>query len=225
MRFLHDAVADLPRTARALDFGAGPTLHHAIALAGRVDSVHVADLLPQNLCEIRRWHMGARDAHDWSEFTREALRLEGAGTSDADISRREALVRQRLTGLMSGDARRRDPLGEGAARSYDCVSSFFCADSATSDLVEWMRFMRNIIGLLAPGGLLVLGALRRCDFWRIDGARLPSPWIDERHIQFVLDAAGFDRTEQDIRICDVPDQAPHGFESILLVAARARGLI
>jgi len=222
LAFLHGAIADLPRTARALDFGAGPTLHHAITLAGRVGEVHVADLLPQNLREIRRWHMRASDAHDWSGFTRETLRIEGVGATDADVSRREALVRHRLTRIVSGDARRRNPLGEGAAKSYDCVTTFFCADSATSSLGEWMRFMRNIIGLLAPGGLLVLGALRACEFWRIDDARLPSACIDERHVQFLLDAEGFDRAEQDIRICNVPDQAPHGFDSILLVAARAR---
>jgi len=222
LRFVHEAIVDLPRTARALDFGAGPTLHHAMALAGRAREVHVADLLPQNLREIRRWQMRARGAHDWSPFTREALRLEDIGATDADVSRREALLRQRLTRILPGDARRRHPLGENAAGSYDCVTSFFCADSATSNLGEWVRFMRNIVGLLAPGGLLVLGALRCCETWRIAGGHLPSPCIDERHVQFVLDTAGFDRAEQVIRICDVPDQVSHGFESIVLVAARAR---
>ena len=221
LRFLHETVAALPRTTRALDFGAGPTLHHAITLAAHACEVHVADLLPQNLREIRRWHMGASDAHDWSPFTREALRLEGAGSTDTDVSQREALVRRRLTRILAGDARRRHPLGEHAAKSYDCVTSFFCADSATSSLGEWIRFVRNIAGLVCPGGLLIMGALRRCQAWRIDGARLPSPCIDERHVQFVLDTAGFDRAGEDMRVCSVPDQAPHGFDSILLVAARA----
>ena len=65
-----------------------------------------------------------------------------------------------------------------------------------------------------------MGALRRCSAWRNDGVLLPSPCIDERHVQFVLDAAGFDRAFQDIQICEVPDQAANGFESILLVSAR-----
>jgi hypothetical protein len=122
--------------------------------------------------------------------------------------------------VLPGDARRRHPLGESAANSYDCVTSFFCADSSTSDLGEWARLMRNIAGLIAPGGLLVIGALRRCRTWRIDGDRLPSPCVDERHVQLLLDTSGFDRAKQDIRTFDLPDQAGHGFESILLASAQ-----
>jgi len=224
LRFLHDTIEDLPGTARALDFGAGPTLHHAITLAGRAREVHVADLLPQNLHALRRWCRGSKDAHDWSAFTDAALQLEGnIAPTTADVRQREARLRQRLTRILPGDATRRHPLGEDAPEDYDCVTSFFCADSATSSLGEWMRNVRNICGLLAPGGLLVMGALRRCHCWRVDGVPLPSPCIDERHVQFVLDTLGFDRAAQTIQICDVPDQAPNGFESILLVSARARG--
>jgi len=224
MSFLHDAIENLPFAARALDFGAGPTLHHAITLAGRVREVHLADLMPQNRRALQHWRRGGTNTHDWSAFTRAALRMEGVtAPTAADVQRREALVRDRLTRILPGDASHRDPLGKGAARDYDCVTSFFCADSATSSITEWMRYVRNICGLLAPGGLLVMGALRRCHFWRFDGIHLPSPCIDERHVQFVLDAAGFDRAMQDIQVCDVPDQAPNGFETILLVSARARG--
>lgn len=220
MRFLHDAIQDLGDDARALDFGAGPTLHHAITLAGRVGEVHVADLLPQNLHALRRWHRGGTGAHDWSAFLHAALELEGNTTSLADVRRFEARVRGRITRLLAGDASRRMPLGATASTGYDCVTSFFCADSATSDIGEWMRYVRNICSLLAPGGLLVMGALRRCRAWKTDGELMPSPCIDERHVQFLLDAAGFERAWQDIQIREVPDQAANGFESILLVSAR-----
>ena len=152
MRFLHDAIQDLPANARALDFGAGPTLHHAITLAGRAREIHVADLLPQNLHALRRWHRGEVDAHDWSAFLRAALELEGSTSSVSDVQRREARVRARITGIFACDASRRAPLARDASARYDCVTSFFCADSATSDIGEWMRYVRNICSLLAPGG-------------------------------------------------------------------------
>jgi hypothetical protein len=222
LRFLRESIRDLSPAARVLDFGSGPTLHHAIALAACAAEVHVADLLPQNLHAIRRWLKNERDAHDWSAFTREVLRLEGVNSpTHADMARREQLVRERVRQVVPGDARRRHPLGEPAAGSYDCVTSFFCADSATSDLGEWMRMMRNIAGLIAPGGLLVIGALRRCQSWRLDGEHLPSACVDERHVQFLLDSAGFERARRNFRVCEVPDQANHGFESILLVSAWA----
>ena len=221
LRFLHDAIGELPATARALDFGAGPTLHHAIALASRVGELHVADLLPENLNALRRWHRRASGAHDWSAFTQAVLQLDGvpAPTID-DAQRREALVRERLTRILPGDARRRLPLGPGAPKNYDCVTSFFCADSATSNLGDWRRLVLNICGLLAPGGLLIMGALHRCNFWRLREKPLPSACIDEHHMHSVLDTAGFDRASRRIQVCEVPDQASNGFESILLVSAR-----
>ena len=222
LRFLSSALAELPAGGRALDVGAGPTLHHAIVLAGHVHEVHVADLMPQNLRAVRRWQIGAADAHDWSAFTRATLQLEGNRLpTDAEVAHREAMVRRRLTRVLLGDIRRQQVLGDLAETNYECVTSFFCADSVTANLGDWMRYVRNIIGMIAPDGLLVLAALRRCESWRIGNNRFPSPCIDEHHLQFVLDAAGFDRGRQSIQIGEVPDQLHNGFESIVLVSARA----
>jgi hypothetical protein len=224
LSFLHRLLATRPPAGRALDFGCGPTLHHAIALANHADEVHVADLMPDNLRSIRRWLRNAPGAFDWSPLTHEVLRLEHAPDTGRSVYEREQLTRRRLTRAMPGDARRRDPLGPDARASYDVVTSFFCADSSTACLAEWQRYTRNIASLVAPSGCLVLGALRRCRAWRLGGASLPSPCIDERHLEFVLDAAGFAPSDRILEVADVPDQAGNGFSSILLACARAPAL-
>ena len=222
LRFLLDALTELPPGGRAIDFGAGPTMHTAIALAGHVAEIHIADLLPENLRAIRRWQLRTEDAHDWSAFTREILNLEGlSGPTAAQVSEREMLARRLLTRVMPGNAGRRHPLGAQLRAHYGCVASFFCADSATSSLGEWQRYMRNILSLLAPGGLLVMGALRRCAAWRIGRSRMPSPRVDERHMQLMLDSAGFARACQILEVRTVPDQVGNGFDSLMLVRARA----
>jgi hypothetical protein len=222
LRFLVDALHGAPPVGRALDFGAGPTLHHAMALAACTRELHIADLLPDNLRAILRWLRGAPGAHDWSAHIREVLRLEGRDVpNDAQVAERAALLRRCTTRVLTADARRADPLGNTGG-GYGCVTSFFCADSATRDFDEWRRCVRNIAGLLAPGGLLVMGALRCCTAWRLGNTWLPAACIDVCHLQFVLDSAGFDQSERRIEIVEVPDQRANGFESILLVSARAR---
>jgi hypothetical protein len=220
LKFLLRTLEQLPAPRRALEFGAGPTLHHALALCGRAREIHVADLLSANLRAIDLWCANKSTSHDWSQFTREILRLEDAGVAnDAAVARREALLRRRLTCVLRADARRVHPLGANCA-GYDLVTSFFCADSSTLSLQEWLDCMRNIVSLVAPGGTLVVGALCRCKRWRVGGKQHPSPCIDERHMQFAFDRAGFDRCSHVIEVAAVPDQASNGFESILLASAR-----
>ena len=223
LRFLVNALRGEPPIECALDFGAGPTLHHALALAAHARELHIADLLPENLRALRRWLHAAAGAHDWSAHTREILRLEGhASPGESQVAGRARLLRTRTTRVLTADARRADPLGGAGHGRYGCVTTFFCADSATQDFSEWQRCVRNIAGLVAPGGLFILGALRRCKSWRLGNTWLPSACIDERHLQFVLDCEGFDQRERIIEIVALPDQRANGFESMLLVRARAR---
>ena len=223
LRFLLDSLRDEPTVERALDFGAGPTLHHAMALATHARELHVSDLMPENLRAILRWLRAAPGAHDWSAHTREILRLEGHTSPDEfQVTARAHLLRARTTRILTADARRADTLGGAGSGRYGCVTTFFCADSSTGDFLEWQRCVRNIAALVAPGGLLIMGALRCCKSWRLGNTWLPSPCIDERHLQFLLDCAGFAERERVIEIVALPDQRPNGFESMLLVRARAR---
>lgn len=220
LRFVVEALKLLRPGALALEFGCGPTVHHLLPLAARVAEIHVADLLPDNIRIVRGWQTGAADAHDWSPFTRETLRLEGNSNPTAHhVFEREDLVRRRVTRALIGDARLEEPLGPAHSGRYDCVLSCFCADSATGSLAEWMRYTRNIASLLAPSGLLVLAALRQCKFYSVGGIQFPSPCIDERHVQLALDAAGFGRSGQVIEVAEVPDQREHGFECIVMASA------
>ena len=143
-----------------------------------------------------------------------------AAPADRQLAERDALLRRRTTRLLTADARCNDPLGATAGGSYGCVATFFCADSATHNLVEWRHCVRNIRGLLAPGGLLIMAALRHCQAWRSGDSWLPSAGIGEGQVSDALDCAGFDAMGRVIEVAELPDQRANGFESILLVSAR-----
>lgn len=221
LRFLTQQAQKLPPDTSVLEFGIGPTLHHMLPFAPRAREIHVADLLPANLAAVRQWCMEDPGAFNWHAFTREVLVCEGVRDPlEAQIRAREQLVRERLTRCLIGDARLSHPLGAAHARKYQVVVSCYCADSATSTKHDWFRYLTSITSLLAPGGQFIVAALRNCSFYRVGELKFPSARIDEHDLQLALALLNFDMSSTVLRVCETPEQARHGFQSILLASAR-----
>jgi SAM-dependent methyltransferase len=221
LRFLVQEAQRLAPGASVLEFGIGPTLHHVFPFAKRAGEIHVADLLPANLEAVRQWCSQRPGAFNWRKFTREVLIAEGAQQPTEDeIDARERLTRERLTSSLLGDARLNHPLGGTYSRRYDCVVSCYCADSATASKHEWFCYLRNISSLLAPGGRLILTALRNCSFYRVGDLQFPSPAIDEHDLQRALVMLNFDMRSVVLQVCNVPEQMRYGFQSIALASGR-----
>jgi hypothetical protein len=220
LAFLVDALRSEPPAAETLEFGAGPTLHHLLPLAPRAAAIDVADLLDDNLGALRAWIGRRPGAHDWRPFTRHVLACEGRTATATQVAAREALLRHRVRRLVRADAAHPDPLGAAGRARYGIVLSCFCADSATDDKATWARYMRHIGSLVAPGGLLLLAALRRCRAYGVGERRFPSADVDECDIAAQLHAGGFAPAGTRIEVVAVPRQRPLGYDGIVLAAAR-----
>lgn len=220
LRFLVQELARFGPAGSALDFGAGPTLHHLLPLAPQVRHIDVADVLPRNLAEIRRWLAGRADAHDWRAFTRAVLACEGRRSDAAAVAEREALLRRRVAGLLHGDAAAPQPLGATGRRRYDIVLSCFCADSATADKPTCRRYLRHIAGLLAPGGLLLVACLRRCTAYHVGTRSYPCAGIDEDDLQHWFADPALGLRLGRLEVAPVPRQRHLGYAGIVLAAAR-----
>jgi len=91
----------------ALEFGCGPTLHHAATLVPYVQALDLADYVPTNLEQIALWLKDDPIAHDWDPYlTGGALKAEGAWDADTLIARKAAL-RRVIAELRTGAAARR----------------------------------------------------------------------------------------------------------------------
>ena len=212
--FIVDALRDADPQEPLLFFGVGPTLHHVFAAADRVPEIHLADYLPANLRKIQDWIERRPGAHDWRPFVRYTLESEGlASPSEPMILAREQLTRARITALLEADARDREPL----PRLYGTVVSAYCADSATDDRATWETYMRNITGLVAPGGLFVTAALRRSRGYVVGGRTFPSANVDERDFDAVL---ADDFAERAVEVRHLDQHAAQGYEGIVLAWGR-----
>jgi len=223
------AFAAMPPGQRVLVYGAGPTLHHVFLAAAKASEIHLADYLPGNLAEIRRWLSRDPAAHDWRPFVAYTLQCEGIGApSDAQIAAREELARRKITRLLAADLRAfpiLDPIGSGP---YDVVLSAFCADSATGDRAEWRRFMLQIGALARPGGWLLTAALRRTRGYLVGGRLFPSADLDERDLAAALRAQAPDGDAPDadmtVMAVDLEEVHAKGYSGILLGKCRRRAL-
>ena len=211
--FFVDAIKAAPAGEPVLVLGTGPTLHHVFLAAPVASEIHLADYLPANLEEIERWLAADPDAHDWRPFVRYTLECEGlTAPTDEDVTRREQLTRSKITRLLQVDARHPIPL----ERSYDTVISAYCADSATDDRAVWETFMRNIVDLVAPDGLFITAALRRCRSYLVGDKRFPSANVDEYDLRRVLERRFSPRLE--VRHLD----DAHGYSGVVLASAQRR---
>lgn len=219
--FFTEAARGIPKGEPALVFGTGPTLHHVFALAPHATEIHLGDYLRCNLDEISRWIGGEKGAHDWAPFVGCTLQCEGiASPSRADVLAREQLVRARAGTLLKIDMRSDLPLAD-TQRCYGTVLSAYCVDSATDSLADWQICMRRIIGLVRPGGSLLVAALGQTRSYFVGGKAFPSPFLEAADMKRLL-REHFPEAELTVRTVSVPQCSPHGYSRIILAAGHHR---
>jgi hypothetical protein len=218
MEFLAEAMQRLPSVPLALDFGCGPTVHHLFPLVPQVQEIHLAEYLPANREEVSRWLRADEAAHDWRAFSLETLRLEGhPNPSGALAAEREWATRARVSRILPGDAGDDDPLGPEMRARYPLVTTHYCAEGATHSKAVWRCYMRNIAGLVQPGGTIIVSACGAADYYMVGRCRFPCAGIDGKDLLLCLLEDGF--MDIDLRVRQVPDHSEQGYSSVIFASA------
>jgi hypothetical protein len=208
------------RYERALEFGCGPTLHHAFPLVPFARHIELADLLERNLDEVRSWRAAAPRAFDWDPWLRAMLAVEAevdpAAVLEGFESRKRRL-RSALGPLSRCDLRADPPLR--AEQPYDLVASYYCVECVARDHGEWSAALGRLAALLRPGGVLLLGAMRRAVRYRVMGVEFPAVPVDEGDFARCLPDLGFPESGTRIELAQVDEYADLGFDSVCCVLA------
>jgi SAM-dependent methyltransferase len=220
VKFLRRAGRTFPR---ALEYGCGPTLMRALAASAYVESLDMADRLDDNLRRVRLWADGDPQADDWSPFTEYVVNCEGvAAPSREDVIARERRTRSVLSELLLTDARKRHPLGPDRVASYDLLVSSFCMESISRSKSVWRHCMRNVFGLLKPGGSFVILSLLGSDAYRVGARWFPVTNIQSSDLESALLECGADPARMEIAQSDLPTHADQGYAGILLASGQTR---
>ncbi len=223
LRFLIEQLSrGAPPRRRAIDFGCGPTLYSAISIAPHAQELHLADYLPANLREAQRWLDDEPEAHDWDVYFRGVLELEiGNAPTPEQVAARKAELRRKAPALREADVRRLHPLGQ--PQTYDLVVSFHCIEAVSSDRKEWETFLGHLSGLVAPGGMMVLASLRRCNGYEVLGRMFPATYVDENDFARALPQLGFSKEGMVIRAAPIAEWVKEGYEERERPGLRSRG--
>ena len=174
-----------------------------------------------HLERVRLW--GASDPHadDWSRFAEYVLRCEGvAAPSRDEVCAREQQTRGVLAKVLLTDARNRHPLGQSRVGTYDLLISGFCLDCLSQSKSVWRRCMRNVFGLLKPGGSFVVLALRGCKRYRVGGQWFSAANIQLCELKTELLSCHADAAHLEVLEHELPSHASQGYSGILLASGR-----
>jgi SAM-dependent methyltransferase len=202
---------------RCLEVGCGPTVHHAIPLVPYVREVHMSDYLPENLAEVRRWLDADPQAHDWTAHIRAVLAAEGSKGDPEAVARRAADLRRVVSALRVCDLRDVEPLG--VDDRYDLVVSFYTAECVAGTRDEWRLVMRNLLGLVRPGGRVVLASVLDCERYDVAGRWFPTVPVSTDDVPAVLADNGFRQDRIEVRVLPTRDMAAHGFSGTYFATA------
>lgn len=205
--------------ARALEFGCGPTVMRAIAASEYIESLDMAEWLEDNLQQISLWAANEPEADDWSHFTEYVLSCEGRDMfSRDDVLAREQLTRNVISEIIQTNAHDLFPLGKQRVASYDLLISSFCLDCLSPCKDTWRKCMKNVFGLLKPGGSFTMMALRDCKGYLVGNHWFPGANISRKDLESALLLCGANPASLRVTEYDVPDHASQGYQGILLAS-------
>lgn len=206
------------RFERALEFGCGPTVHHTLPLVPFASRIEMADDHTANLDEIRSWLAASPQSFDWEPCVRALLEIE-AELAPGDLvespEERVRRMRRAIGPLHLGDLSADPPLA--TAGVYDLVTSYYCLERAAQDVAGWFAALSRLAALVRPGGVLLLGAMRRAQSCRVLDLEVPVVSVDEHDFTRCLPWLGFPAATTLVEVAPVRAQ---GFDSVCCVLAR-----
>lgn len=80
-------------------------------------------------------------------------------------------------------------------------------------------FLARLARLVRPGGILLLGAMRRCNVYHVFEREFPTTYLDESDFAAELPRVGFPAEQTVIRVAEGVGWGEQGFDSVLCVRA------
>ena len=155
LRWLHDALSDLPGDITVLDYGSGPSICGIISAAAKASSIILSDYSAANHQTVRDWLDNKPGAFDWDpHFSFIVKELEGG--SDVEVVRRKQNVRHLVMGIAHCDLTQKPPIEEQFNKLYDVVVSTYVLESVARNDEEYFSMMSRIANLVLPGGSLFI---------------------------------------------------------------------
>ena len=222
-RFIHQTLSGISEMLpKALEFGCGPTIHHAAALGPFVQKLDMTDYLDSNLTEVKLWLSEDPDMHNWDIYLSGkdggVLDSQGKVSSKENLEELKRVLRSKVTKLVKADILDRNSLKK--LGRYNLVASFYCVEAVSTSKELWKECMYNLWDLVESKGCLIMSSLRGSKFYKVGEKYFPNANITKKDFSdFFSEIPNVKRESIDIEVVDVKEWEQEGFDGIILVKA------
>ena len=139
--------------------------------------------------EVELWKHGKEGAHDWGpEFKRTLNEVEHIAGDDA-WREREALLRKRISNIIPCDINRDNPL-IFEQEPYEIVVTSLSLEVASKTYAEYKNGVKKLVGLLKPGGFLLMFMEERESFFMMGKKKWDILYLTLEQVKEALAEAG-----------------------------------
>ncbi|CAI2353136.1 unnamed protein product [Caenorhabditis sp. 36 PRJEB53466] len=189
LTFLPSIVARIGKVEKMLDFGAGPTIHVAACFRETANEIHLADYLPQNRDELKRW-VNNESKFDWRVPLRMILTREGKSWDKLPAVEPE--TREKVMDIYHCDVFQNPSVDcpKTLFGNFDAVVTIFCVEYCSNTLAEYYAAIKNIAGAVKSGGYLIYGGIFEETWCSFGGRKFTCLYITKEVMLDALAKAG-----------------------------------
>ena len=189
------------KTARLLEFAGGPVIANLISAVPYVNQITFAAYLESERKEVELWKHGKEGAHDWSSDFKCTLndveprvdRVAGSNPKtpqgDNTWREREDLLRKRITDIIPCDIFCDNPLLV-KQEPFEVIQTSLCLEVVCATFAEYKDGVRKLVGLLKPGGFLIMFMEERETFYMVGKKRWDVLYLTLEQVKEALVEAG-----------------------------------
>lgn len=198
-------------------------IHHLIPIAPWVNRLHSTDFREEAREETRKWALGTTDAFSWDHYVAMSLRHEGLDPSEDAVEDRVAEIRNKIERIEGCNVLNRPivDLDKIPFTPTTLTVMFFVSGEVGETVEGWKKVMENFCGSIAPGGHVIITALRGMREYAVhrpDGTTdtYPCAELYGDHFRKLLPTLGFPNpTVEELEIAE-PDV---GLKGIIMISA------
>ncbi|NXE30486.1 NNMT methyltransferase, partial [Ardeotis kori] len=199
-----------------IDVGCGPTIYQILSASERFQQIFSLDYCDKNRRELEKWLRNEAGAFDWSPVVKYVCELEGDREKWAE---KQEKVRKKVKQVLKCDVTKANPAAPVALPPADGVVTTLCLEAACKDLPAFRGALRNVGGLLKPGGHLVMMTVLRETYYAFGQEVFSCLRLERRDVEEAVEAAGFQVTFSEVQPYLVKD-ARTDCEAVLSLVAR-----
>ncbi|KAM5140741.1 uncharacterized protein ACMZJ9_014607 [Mantella aurantiaca] len=174
-----------------IDFGAGPTIYHLLSACEAFNNIITSDFLEQNRAQLQKWLKKDPGALDWTPIVKLVCELEGNSDSES-WKKKEEKLRRTVTKVLKCDALKKNPYDPVVMPQADCLISCLCLEAPCKDVESFTNVLRNIKGLIKPGGHIILQSVLNCTYYYVGEKKFFCLAITKEELETSFKEAGYE---------------------------------